>query len=603
MKNYLRLIGSLYVFWMLFFFSLRMIFIVIQLINGFKFNFADGIFSVFYGAYMDLAMASYIMLIPLLLFFFQRWLPFNRINYSYSLLCVFLFSALYAGDAVLYKEWGFRLDKAAFAYLLKLREAASFVSVGNSIALVFLFLLYSFLGIFLFKTFYEKFVSDDSRWIYLSNLLIIPLLIIPMRGGLDIIPMNPGKVYFSNNPFSNHAALNVPWNLMYSALQAGSGDFNIHFMDDELANRTLDTLFADRNSNTEYVLNNKKPNVLFIVLESFTANLVDSKYQGTEVTPRLNEWLRKGIYCSNAYASGDRTEIGMAAIFSGFPAQPQSAIVHYPRKTEQLPSLIRNLNKDGYHSSFYYGGDASFASMNSYLLNSGCEYIMDKHQFPKSSYNAKWGVHDHILFEKLYDEIKNDSALFLKICLSLSSHPPFDIPESPTWENKDEESQFLNTAHYTDKHLGILLDRLSLLPVWNNLLIVISADHGARFPGNNQYHVPQKFKIPIWFGGGVVTKTMNIDHVSSQNDIAATVLYQLGLSNDEFLFSKNMFSGMNKAFAYYAFNNGFGWVDEHGVQVYSNDKKEIILSEGQPVMNIQTGKAFLQKVLSEFNKK
>ena len=547
-------------------------------------------------------MASYFMIIPLILYFVNKWIPYSRIIFIYTIILIVIVSAIYAGDAVLYREWGFRLDKSAFTYLTEFHEAASFVSIGNSITMVLLITFNIGIGILMFRKFYFKHSSVGSSWIYIFNFLALPLLIIPMRGGLDIIPMNPGKVYFSSKPFLNHVALNVPWNILYSALQMNNPGSDLQFMKVEEADEILKNLFVDKNDQVDTILISQRPKILFLVLESFTTKLIHKEFEGIEVTPRLNEWFEKGIYFSNAYATGDRTEIGMASIFSGFPGQPQSAIVQYPRKSAQLPSLIQKMKQVGYNSSFYYGGDASFASMSSYFFNLGCDAIIDKHQFPKNSYNAKWGVHDHVLFEKLYDEIKTDSSQFLKICLSLSSHPPYDFPETPTWKNNEEEVLFLNTAHYTDHHLGILLDKLKQLPLWNDLLVVLSADHGARLPGNDQYQTPQKFRIPIWLGGGAVKKQLKMDQVVSQNDIAATVLYQLGLTNDEFIFSKNIFSKSYKPFAYYAFNNGFGWVDEGGVQVFSNDQKEIILKERNPVMDIQTGKAFLQKVLNEFNR-
>jgi phosphoglycerol transferase MdoB-like AlkP superfamily enzyme len=552
---------------------------------------------------MDVSMTSYILVLPILLFFINKWIPFDKIVIYYTKALIVLVSALHAGDSVLYREWGFRLDKTVFRYLTELHEAASFVSIGNSLIIVLLFLFFAFAGIWIFKKLYSPYEQTTNPGIYVLNFFLLPSLIIPMRGGLDIIPMNPGKVYYSSNPFSNHTALNLPWNIMYSLSQFGHANSTMHFMDDSKAEFIVDSLLSEKNADVDSILNSRQPNVLFILLESFTSKLIHKKHNEVAVTPRLNEWIERGIYFSNAYATGDRTEIGIASVFSGFPAQPQSAIVHYPRKTEKLPSMIRTMKQNGYHTTFYYGGDASFASMNSYLYNAGCDVIIDKNQFPKNTYNAKWGVHDHILFERLYDEIVGEDKKFLKICLSLSSHPPYDIPETPQWNSLDEEVLFLNTAHYTDKHLGILLDKLSKLPLWNDLLIVMLADHGARFPGNDLYHVPAKFKIPVWFGGGVIKDSFKMEKVFSQNDIAATLLYQLGFSNDDFIFGKNAFSKNYKPFAYYAFNNGFGWIDEGGLQVYSNDKNEIILKEGNPTMDLQNGKAFLQKVLNEFDRR
>jgi hypothetical protein len=38
------------------------------------------------------------------------------------------------------------------------------------------------------------------------------VLIIPIRGGLQLAPINQSAVYFSNKLFANHAAINPLWN-------------------------------------------------------------------------------------------------------------------------------------------------------------------------------------------------------------------------------------------------------------------------------------------------------------------------------------------------------------------------------------------------------
>lgn len=599
MKNYLKFVLSLFGFWLLFFLLIRILFVGYQFLFGYKINFEFLIKSLCYGVYMDLSMTAYLIALPLFVYFINKWIPFQKILFIYHSILILILSGITAADITLYREWGFRLDKTAFLYLTAFQEAGSFISGFNIISCILLFFLFVWLGYFLLMKF--KFNPTNSYYTYVLNILLFPALIIPMRGGFSIIPMNPGKVYFSNLPYANHIALNAPWNILYTALQVKKINTNIQFMSQKQADEIVDSLFQDKNENVLNILKGTRPKVLIFIMESFTAKLINKKYNEKEITPRLNEWIKKGIYFSKAYSTGDRTEIGLASILSGFPAQPQSSIVHFPKKTEKLPSLIRSLKQLDYNSTFYYGGDISFASMSSFIYNSGIDKIIDKSSFSPKTYNAKWGVHDHILFEKVYDDILKDSSQFLKICLSLSSHPPYDIPEDYYWNENQEEVLFLNTVHYTDKHLGIILDKLAALPIWNDLMILVVADHGCRFPGNDLYHVPEKFHIPIWFGGGAITMDSTITNVISQNDIAPSILHQFGVSNEAFDFSQNIFSLNHKQTAYYAFNNGFGWVDNGGVQVFSNDNKKIILSQDNPKTNMNIAKAYLQKIWNTFN--
>ncbi len=589
----------MYGFWLLWYALLRASFIAINGSLSSGLTLKNILLSFFYGAYMDVSMASYWIMICLLLFFLNSYLSLNSILFKLHMTGILIVSALSAGDVLLYREWGYRLDRNAFLYLQHPETALSFITWKQTFVSVFLAFVFLTAGVLLYKSVISPVEKTKSPWIYLANVLIIGLVIIPLRGGLGIIPMNPGKVYFSNEMFTNHAALNLPWNLMYSIDNARKTKETVAFMTASQANLQMDSLMQNKNLDCLKMVHVTRPKILLLVLESFTSNLLFQTYKDKEITPQLNARFKTGLFFSNAYATGVRTEMGIASILSGFPAQPRTSIVNYPEKTQRLPSLIRDLKSIGYHTRFFYGGDAAFASMSSYFFNSGCDEIMDRSSFPPESYNAKWGVHDHILFDTVQNKLLADTSQWFSICLSLSSHPPYHIPVEPNWKVSSEEDAFLSSAHYTDASLGTLLNALEQSKIWQDLLVVIVADHGARLPGNVEYHVPERFHIPIWFGGGIIKKDSMIHTVVSQNDIAPSICYQLGLDNSAYKFGNNLFSRMKEDFAYYAFNNGFGWVDSCGTRAYSFDSKNILF-EKNPCSDMQRGKAYAQKVLTEF---
>ncbi|MEO7264590.1 MAG: sulfatase-like hydrolase/transferase [Ferruginibacter sp.] len=168
------------------------------------------------------------------------------------------------------------------------------------------------------------------------------LFIIPLRGGFQLAPINQSTVYFSQSNFANLAALNAPWNFIYSAnhnVETGKNPFT--FLENPSSKKITDSLFVSR-GNDQYVLSDTgitKPNVILIVWESFTAKVIDSLYEGREITPRFNRLKNEGIYFSNIYASGDRTDKGIVAVLSGYPSQPTTSIVKVPSKAAKLPSL------------------------------------------------------------------------------------------------------------------------------------------------------------------------------------------------------------------------------------------------------------------------
>ena len=69
-------------------------------------------------------------------------------------------------------------------------------------------------------------------------------LIIPIRGGFQLAPMNESAVYFSNRSFANYAAVNVPWNYSRSLLHDGYNKKNpFHYFSDEKANGTVTSFY------------------------------------------------------------------------------------------------------------------------------------------------------------------------------------------------------------------------------------------------------------------------------------------------------------------------------------------------------------------------
>ena len=102
----------------------------------------------------------------------------------------------------------------------------------------------------------------------------------------------------------------------------------------------------------------------------------------------------------------------------------------YPEKTDGLPSIPRSLKNAGYSLEYYYGGDADFTNMRSYLVSSGIEKIISETDFPLSERPGKWGAPDHALFQRFLKDLKEEKQQepFFKIVQTSSSHEPFEVP-------------------------------------------------------------------------------------------------------------------------------------------------------------------------------
>lgn len=539
------------------------------------------------GLKLDFSATGYILIIPTLVFFLQSFFQYNWckiILRLYTKSVYLILSGLTISDLFLYKQWGFRLDNTPFHYLKTPGEALNFAPITQFIVSFILTIILWQLLSKIHRTWLEPKLENNSQKVIWQSLLFLLLgasLIFPIRGGIGLTPLNFSHVFFSNNTFANQATINVPWNVIYSLSEMNKLQEHYQYMPANEAQQKFSRFYPIDSTFTP-VLRVEKPDIVLLILESFTAKLIDRSLENKVITPNLNRLIREGIYFSNCYASGSRTDKGLVATLSAYPAMPKSSIINYQQKVKQLPSIIRDLKQANYQSKFYYGGDINFANQKSYLLLSEVDKIIDKQDFSREDYNAKWGAHDHLVFEKLLDELPNATSPFFHILLSLSSHEPFEVPMKTVFNKNNADHKFANAAHYTDRALGKFVKQLKASPKWDNTLLIILADHGIQNLDNSAFYTPEKFKIPLlWLGGALANDSLEITTYASQTDLAPSLLKQLKLDTDQYHFSKDLFNPKAKSFAYYSFNNGAGFVSDSLVSIFNNRNQKYILRKGQ----------------------
>ena len=228
---------------------------------------------------------------------------------------------------------------------------------------------------------------------YLSAFIFIILfcsLIIPFRGGFGLAPINAGTVYFSDNMFANHSAINVVWNVgsSYFNRKPSVNPYSYGDLNRSIALRDSLTVKSDTSLR---IINTAKPNIMLIILESFGNLLVGPLGGDTATTPNINKLCSEGLLFTDFYASGNRTDKALPAILAGYPAQPAVSVIKDPKKTQSMTSLVKILNGSGYTSSFWYGGDINFANFNSFLISSGFSQIITMDNFDPSDLQFKMG--------------------------------------------------------------------------------------------------------------------------------------------------------------------------------------------------------------------
>src|SRR5690606_1037532 len=312
------------------------------------------------------------------------------------------------------------------------------------------------------------------------SIVLTGVLFLLIRSGLQTTPLNPSMAYFSTKPILNHAAVNTEWNLLSDFLHNTNSHKNpYNYIDEELAQNKIapyiNTL-SSLKSETIDILNQEKPNVVLIILESFTADLIESMGGEAGVAPKFEKLIQDGLLFTNIYAASDRTDKGMVAIMSGFPSQATKSIIKNVNKLEYMPAIGQNFFENGYRTSFFHGGASEFYNIKSYMLSHDIQEIVDQYDFPAKDVGSKWGAFDHLTFQKQIDFLNESPQPFFSTLLTLSNHQPFDFPSPPNFVSESTADLFRSTAFYTDSALYNYLNKAKETKWYKNTLFIIVAD-------------------------------------------------------------------------------------------------------------------------------
>ncbi|GJM30701.1 MAG: sulfatase [Cyclobacteriaceae bacterium] len=606
MKIRLRLFGLMALFWIAFFEIARGLFLIYHFHLSSQLPVSDILLVLLHGLKMDLSVTGYVLLIPGLL----MALPvpnniFHNFLKYYTAVLLFTYTFLLVTDMELYRHWGFRLDDTPLLYLSNPKEVVGSSNPWMTLALVIGWLALFGISYWVFSRTVlpvSKLVGKGSLKISLVVLLITASLILPIRGSLGQSNMNAGFVYFhKTNTFANHAAINGIWNVQYYLLKSGKAQYDESFFNRDKTTNYFNDLYSDPGVPPK-IFQVDRPNVIILALESYTSKIIEPLGGVPGVTPNFNSLTKEGILFSNIFSSGDRTDKGIVSILSGYPAQPRTSIMKFPKKTQSLPYLNQDLKKLGYHTIYTYGYDIDYANFRSYLVNAKFDVVQSDRDFKPQERNSKWGVHDHVVLNRIIDDLDHSPRPFFVCSMTLSSHEPFEVPMDPVFTGEINQ-QFFNSAYYTDKSIGEFVALAKTKEWWKNTVLILIADHGSRLPNNDPNYAPGKFDIPmLWLGGALNLRDTVITSVGSQTDIPNTLLSQLGVNTDSYQFSKDLLSKDADSFAFYSFNNGFGFVGNDYHLIYDLNARQFIAEEGSvDPINREQSQAYMQKVFWDFN--
>lgn len=542
-----------------------------------SYGWADWCDVVVHGMLLDVPTAGYLTVLPLLVVIATIWVPrrgslrLRRWLTPYYAVVALLLALVFVADASLYPFWQFKLDATVFIYLDSPKGAAASVSAGYMVCRLLLWLFSAVAMVACWRWLTPLGLPAlaavcrlPRRLLHtLCMLVLTALLFVSIRGGLGESTANIGKVYYSEEAFLNHAAVNPLFSMIYSIDKTQDYGEEFRYFDEAERSRLFSGMYPDTAADTVSLLTTRRPNIIIILLEGFGGKTVAATGGSPDVTPHYNRLCRQGVLFSNCYSNSYRTDRGMLSALSGYASFPNMSVMKVPAKSRTLPCVASTLDSVGYRSSFLYGGDINFTNMQSYLRTGGYGTIVSDVDFPSSQVrNNHWGYDDDVTFDRLFQMMQEQKRTPWHIgFLTLSSHEPWVVPYQRL------SHPIANAFAFTDECLGRFVEKVKRTSLWNNLLIVCLPDHGFAYPDGitrEEHH----HNTMLWIGGAL-KEPRHITTLMNQSDMAATLLGQLGIPHKEYVFSRDVLSNDYRyPFAIFSRSSYIGLRDSTGFTVF-----------------------------------
>ena len=276
---------------------------------------------------------------------------------------------------------------------------------------------------------------------------------------------------------------------------------------------------------------NRNHNLILIIVESLNSGVIDARVNGVEVTPILNRLVRDHgtISCVDVVSQvkdGGSSDGQMIYNTGLLPINNGCAALIFGDNT--FPSLVSSLKPSSAkeiiaEAGYIWNHDVTSESY-------GYDELIQK--VGDSRYAEEHG-HDAALFKRALDEIPKMPQPYLLEITSLSMHKPFMDKGASFHKNLTELNgisaplaNYYRMTNYFDTQLGMFVDELKRMRLYDNTIIVIASDHNTEIEG-----VENSEDSPIVFMALNTGESMRIDRTVGQIDVFPTILDVMGCEN------------------------------------------------------------------------
>lgn len=515
----------------------------------------DGWFPLFLqGIRIDIVSVCYLFGVPALfsvLFYHHNllgntWKTILRVWLTVS--SVFIIFMEMATPAFI-DTYDFRPNRLFIEYLLYPKEVSTMLVNGHLTAVI-LSLVTTILSTVIYWKLSgwatQNLRSPSWKWRPVMALVIIAVSFIGARSTFQHRGINPAMVAFSGDPLVNSLVLNSGYSVLYAAQQLKDEDKSSEqygkMAVDEMLQIVKQSRGRDVNdyisaqyptlSRNQATYQGKPKNIVILLMESQGAQFIGT-LGGRPISPEFDKLATQGWLFENLYATGTRSVRGIEAVTAGFTPTPARATVKLTKSQNGFFTIADLLGRNGYKTSFIYGGEKHFDNMASYFYGNGFQTIIDEKDYKNPKFQGTWGMSDEDLFDKAnntFTELAKGNQPFFSLVFTSSHHDPFEFPDGKI-ELFDKDKQTRNNAaKYADYALGYFFKLAQHSNYWKDTIFLVIADHDSRVAGAelvpiNHFHIPA-----LILGDGIEPKRDS--RLVSQIDMPTTLLSLAGISGD-----------------------------------------------------------------------
>ncbi|PID28243.1 MAG: hypothetical protein CSB55_05440 [Candidatus Cloacimonadota bacterium] len=522
----------------------------------------------FLGLRFDVSILGFI-LAPVVLFGSMPWigLEFHRFSRRFwATFSALFFGAVTIGHIVnleFFKEYNSHLNFTAIEYANNgglivytiWRESPVIRYILLAAAFIFIF---TFLQNKIFKSIKFDSWRIPGRIFYF--ILTGGLLFLGIRGRTKEGVMNWGLAFFSSDNMVNQLTLNPIYNLskdIYYTQKNKRHDIKNKLQyfksNREAIDFTVKEIVAPTDSliDPEYPFyrmtdfgEEKQYNVVVLLMETMSAELTGILGGKHNLTPNFDRLSKEGILFNNFYTNGQRSNRAVSSSMCSYPVLAGKSILLQIEGQQPMPSVPGILKKRGYSTTFLYGGDISFDNMKGFLRSKGVDNFISEEDFPHKYKLNKWGVPDHLVFDRLLEVMDNSIGKpFFAMLFSLTNHEPFDVPDNIDFGHIDTGeplNKHYNTFKYTDWAIGRFFEEVKKRDYFKNTIFVIFGDHGKSYHHDLAFDYRISHVPCLWYAPEIIGSSPVNERLSSQIDIAPSLFSLLGGKFPHSFFGRNM---------------------------------------------------------------